>query len=227
MDAIHYKNYRQVEKRYNELADGDMKWYFDSFFELVQKPTNPKITWDMTIAYLFMKVEQAHRMTLYALIVRKHKVARYIAAEIIDECFLSRDEFPKLYKELAGENFCKDITKYYDNAVNVRNAIMHGKGIFYDKTISDQVKRDAVVSILEYANLFNKQTEEIVISKQPNVKFDCKPFGRMQGFSGGTRTLDILESIKTSADLKIPLKNRMKKIHEMIKAGWEKQKNVK
>ncbi len=226
MDAIHYANYRQVEKKYNELADDDMKWYFSSFCKLVQKPANPKITWDITIAYLFMKVEQAHRMTLYALAVRKHKVARYIAAETIHECFLSRDEFPKLYKELAGEELCKDTTKYYDNAVNVRNAIMHGKGIFYGTPISDQVKRDAVVSILKYANLFNKQTEKIVINKQTNVKFDFKPFGKMQGFSGGTRTDDILESIKTSADLKIPLKNRMKKIHEMIKAGWEKQKNA-
>ncbi len=230
MDAIHYANYMQVEKRYNELADDDMKWYFDSFFELVQKPANPTITWDITIAYLFLKIEQAQRMALYAFMIKKHRINKRLASKVAGSMRLGREDFIRLYETLAEESFCKDANKYYDDAVKTRNKIMHGKslvhgrGMLFADKADDPERRDAVVFVFEYAVLFNKQYKKIFANKKTNKILKSKPFGKMQGFAAGIKFVDWNKSIDKLVELKISTPKKFKTIENFLKSiGIENQ----
>ena len=227
MDAIHYENYRQVEKRYKKLADKDthIEWFFSSFCKLVQKPDNCKMTWDVLIAYLFIKVEQAHRMALYATMVKKYKINKVLAADIAGNSELRLDRFRAQYTELIGKALCEDSIEYYDNAVDIRNKVIHGKGLvhgrgilFADK-VNEQQKRDAVIWILEYAVLFNEQTKEIFVNKKFNEKpeYKHKPFGTMVGFNGNAETDNWEKSMGTIKELKLLKPKELDKLKCPIK----------
>ncbi len=191
MPTINYRNYRQVEKKYEKLANDDMQWYFDSFLELVPKPSRPKFNWDIVIAYLFMRVEQAQRMTLYAAMVKEYKVDAVLAAKAIDNLHMTRPKFLAIYKALAGAHLNNTTYKKGKKAEAVRDKIMHGKslihgrGISLGEKVSEQEKRNAVIWVLEYAKLFNKQTKR---------RFKFEPFGRMQGFNGRGKPHDEVTS---------------------------------
>ncbi len=224
MDAIHYANYRQVEKKYNELANDDMKWFFSSFNTLIPKPKRSKITWDITIAYLFMKIEQAQRMALYAALVKEYKVDKELAVKFLDNLPLRRDDFLKIYEILMKEKLCNRTIEIGKNAAKVRDKIMHGKGlvhgrgILFGEKVKTHEKRDAVVFVFEYAKLFNEQTQGI---------FGFEPFGRMQGFAGGTITEGWDKSIEKLEELEIPLPTKNTTIHEFLKKkGIENQNHA-
>ena len=204
----HYSDRRQVKNRYEELKDGDIEWFFDSFCELLPKSPHSKSAWDILIAYLFIKVEQAQRMALYAVMIKKHRIDTKLATEIAGNSHLGREKFLNQYKKLTGEELCKDAAKYYIPSAEIRGKVMHGKGLvhgrgilFADK-VTNQEKKDAVVWILEYAVLFNKQFQSFFVYEKNDELPKFKPFGKMRGFAG--EDLDNYEkSIETIEELKL------------------------
>ena len=217
-----YSDRRQVKNRYKELEDGDIEWFFDSFSEFLPGSPHSKSAWDILIAYLFIKVEQAHRMALYAVMIKKHRINTKLATEIAGNSHLSRESFLKQYKKLTGETLCKDAAKYYIPSAKIRGNVMHGKGIVHGRGIlfankvSNQEKKSAVVWILEYAVLFNKQFQSFFVDKKTKELPNFKPFGRMRGFAG--EDLDNYKKSKETLEkLGISLEKPNKK---------EKQKNA-
>ena len=164
------KNYTQVLNKYKEAPES-VQWYFGSFPALVPALMiiDKKHYWDMIIAYLFMRIEQAQHKTLYSAMVKIYKVDKDLADKALDDFYMTRPKFLKLYKTLAEKPINRKVFKAGRSAEKIRDKIMHGKKV-------DEVdKRNAVVAIFKYAKLFNKQTK---------IDFGFEPFGRMKGFNG-------------------------------------------
>lgn len=107
--------------------------------------------------------------------MKVHKVDAEIAKSIVNDHHMSRPRFRELYKIIVGKDIAKDTVTRATDAEKIRDRILHGK------QVSDEEKRKAVVSILEYANLLNEQA-----SKDAGFR----PFGSMQGFKGRASSLD-------------------------------------
>lgn len=131
--------------------------------------------WDVTITYLFAETELAQNMIVYGGVVKLHKVDSTIAKSAVDRHHMTRKQFRDLYKTITGKSISEEAVSHAKDAEKIRDRILHGKNV------SDSDKRQAVVSILQYANLLNEQVFE-------DAGF--RPFGSMQGFKGRATALD-------------------------------------
>ena len=203
------KQHNQIKKRYEELTDGDMKWFLDAFYDIIY--INNDATLDILIAYLSIKTEQAQRMALYATMVRKYKVDSGLAADIAGNSRLVRKEFKRQYKKLTGQELWDKTIALGKKAEGIRDQIMHGKGlvngrgILFAKKVNATQKRRAVIWFLEYAVLFNDQFQQIFADEETGNLPKFKPFGKMQSFAAGIKPNDRATSERKLKELEIPI----------------------
>ena len=161
------ENYVRVLNKYNRLPVS-MRNYFTSFPNLIPSPTNNERTWEILIAYLFMKVEQAQYNIVYGAITKKYEGHKKLTQKAIDNFHMTRDKFINLYEILTKKPIDIKAIKLGEAIQKVRNKVIHGNS----KGFTDREKRAAVVSILEYAVLLNNQV-------YTDLQF--KPFGNLRG----------------------------------------------
>ncbi len=182
--AEELKNRAQVKKKYGKLSK-PMQDYFKGFSDIIA--IKDDIALDILIAYLFMRVEQAHLMTLYAGLLKKYKIDKKIAVKVLDNLRISRSEFIEFYETLAKKPLEAEVTKKIQMAEETRDKIMHGRSLVHGQGISDAdkvatpEKRRAIAAILDYAIIYNKQTKR---------DFGFQPFGGMKGFKGNAQPFD-------------------------------------
>ncbi len=176
-------NYVQVKNRFNQLPNTVQK-YFSSFTNLLPSPQHKERTWEILIAYLFMKVEQAQHNTIYGAMTKKYNIDGGLAWIAIDEKNMTRTDFVDLYKNLAKTPIKTKTIKRGRYIQSIRNKVIHGK---VNKAADDKKKKGnekgnekgltlhrkklVVISILEYADSLNNQVFE-------ELKF--RPFGTIK-----------------------------------------------
>ena len=161
--------WRGVRKRLLEAPE-DVQWYFQPVGELIEN-----YPWEVSLSYMFARLERAHLMALYCGVVKLHGVDSKLAREGVN-AFENRPEaFRTLYKDIFGKNIPKGLVATLERAQNVRNNILHGKDV------TQEDFRKAIISVIEYAGEFNERCYELG---------GFRPFGRLQGFRGAGASLD-------------------------------------
>lgn len=161
--------WRGIVGRYNSCSK-EVRDYFNHFPSLAEN-----YPWDVSISYLFGLVELAHNMTLYCGVVKLHRVNATMAKTAVNNQHLTREGFKELYKSVFGKTLKTSVSKKIEEAEKIRDKILHGK------RVSEADKRKAVCDVLDYAEAFNEELNDV-------AKF--KPFGSLKGFKGRATSLD-------------------------------------
>lgn len=127
------------------------------------------------LAYVFARLELGQNMALYCGAVRIHKVNTEIARNAVSTHHMTRKSFASLYKTVFDVDLPRTAHSDLKRAEATRDRIMHGK-----KTSDDRI-RNAIASVLEYADEINKQLD---------AKYGLKPYGDLRGFAGKSKKLD-------------------------------------
>jgi hypothetical protein len=130
---------------------------------------------EVSLAYVFSQVEQAHVMALYCGIVKLHRTSGELTWKAVHGHHMTRGGFRNKYEIIYGSAISKPTGNLVEYAEDVRDQVMHGK------TASDASKRNAIAHVLSYAEALNVET---VALKGP------KPFGGLRGFKGRGKSLD-------------------------------------
>ncbi len=157
----------------NRLLDSppDVQSYFHPVEDLIEY-----YPWEVSLSYLFSRVERAHVMALYCGVVKIHRTDNQLAKSAVDRFENRREEFLKLFENIYGKKIPKVLIDKLEKAQNIRNRVLHGK------KVKDKDFRLAIVAIIEYASGFNQHCRRIQ---------GIPTFVRsLQGFTGATSPLD-------------------------------------
>lgn len=168
------KSYKGILEYYDIEISEDIRKYFDYLSVLLKQD---KVSFEVVLAYLFLKIEQAHNRCLYGGIVKIHSANAEFVRRIINKQHLTRTKFQDLYKNVFGRAIPKEALEEIQNAEKIRDQVIHGK------TVSDDLLRKAIISCLRYSKIINSE-----ISDMTEAGF--KPFGDMRGFKGRAESLD-------------------------------------
>ncbi len=130
---------------------------------------------DVSLAYMFARLELGQNMALYCGAVKLHKANAELARTALGSHHMTREGFLALYKTVFGFDLPKAARDELKIAEDTRDTVMHGK------PTSDDRIRNAIGNVLEYAEAINKQLHE---------KHKLRPFGKLRGFSGRAKKLD-------------------------------------
>ena len=112
-----------VLKVYNKSAE-DVRIYFEHFPKLAKD-----FPWDVSISYMFGRVELAHNMAIYCGVVKLHRVDSTLARTAVDNHEMTRADFRDLYKTVFGKVLNKAAADKIREAEKIRDRIMHGKTV--------------------------------------------------------------------------------------------------
>ena len=158
-----------IFKEFDQLPD-TLKTNLEHFPELANN-----FPWDISLSYLFARIELAQNKAVHGAIVKLHRVDTQLARKVIDNFHMSRKGFREVYQKVTGKTISADIIKVAEHAESIRDKILHGK------SVSEADKRSAVLSALRYAHRLNEQVAR-------DAEF--RPFGDMRGFKGRANPLD-------------------------------------
>jgi hypothetical protein len=161
-------NYKQVLRHFNN-APKEVREYFPWFSELVEH-----YSLDVSISYVFSRVEAAKHMTIYCGIVKLHWCDFELTKELVDKDHMDRGRFRCLFKTVFGKSINQELLDKLSKAEAVRDKISHGK------KWSDAQARVALVDILDFATKFNDFV---------NTAAGFQPFADLRGFKGRKKAL--------------------------------------
>jgi hypothetical protein len=124
---------------------------------------------DVSLAYLFSRVELAHNMTLYCGVVKLHRAHRELARSAVDSLHITRDGLATMVPKVLGQSVPDSTRDLLQRAEAIRDKVMHGK------TTLEREKREAIAAVIDYADALN----DFVLSTG-----GFRPFGSLQGFKG-------------------------------------------
>jgi hypothetical protein len=162
-------SWRGVLNHYRTLPRAIQK-HFEHLPELMAS-----FPWDVSLAYQFARIELAHNMTIYCGAVKLHRAHPELAWLAVQNQHQTRDSFRTLFAAIIGHELPKGVISVIEPAEIVRDSIMHGKDAPEPK------KRAAVVSVLDYAAVYNDYV---------NSKAGLRPCGDLRGFKGRAKSLD-------------------------------------
>src|SRR6185295_12332447 len=100
----------------------EVRDYFEHFSSLAED-----YPWEVSLSYVFGRIEIAHRMALYCGAVKRHRAERTLARHAIQSHHMTRDDFQNLFENVHGKAIPKAIAKKLKEAESVRDKVMHGK----------------------------------------------------------------------------------------------------
>jgi len=162
------KTRKGVIARFNKCPD-EIKKYFEHLPKLIED-----FPLDVSLSYLFARIEYAHNMALYCGVVKLHQGHKDVVSSVIQKQHLTRESFEKLYREVFGKDVKKSIKDKIKEAETIRDKVLHGK------KVKDDDKRKAIIRVIEYAEQFNDFVQKIA---------GFKPFDKLKGFKGSKRSL--------------------------------------
>ena len=162
-------NYKQVANLYAALSP-TLKGYLEIFPKLV----TADIPFEIPIAYLFQRLERAHRRALYGGIIRRHSADATLTSGIISKAHLTRPEFDALFKRVFGTPLPLPTMKLREDAEEIRDKSMHGN------EVNDPPLRKAINDLLDYLEAFNSHVQAVA---------GFEPCGNMRGITGATAKL--------------------------------------
>lgn len=163
------KSYKGVIKHINQ-APQEVQDYFWLACELIEK-----YPWEVSLAWMFSRLELAQNMCLYCAAVKLHKTDATLTRDAIDAHYMSRKDFKELYKTIVGKTLTESILDPLKKAEGVRDRVMHGK------IVPAGDFRKAIVAVIDFATGFNS-----LVQKHAGFK----PFSDLRGFKGAGKPLD-------------------------------------
>ncbi len=162
--------YKALQKCY-DLKSPEVKSHFEHLPKLIGKD----LSYEIAIAYVFLKIEQAQNRALYGGVVKVHRCNAEFARRLMNFQHLTREGFKDLYKNVFGRALTSTTADLMADAESSRDKVIHGK------TVTDNELRGAIADVLAYAEAFNSEV---------NVAAGFKPLGNMRGFKGRAEPLD-------------------------------------
>ena len=164
------KSYKGVIQRY-KAAPERIRDYFPDFVELVERSN---LDWEVPISYVFSRVEQAKRMTIYCGIVKLHWCESSLTRKLVSEDHLSRRRFRELFEIVFGKKIPNHLIKKLEKGERVRDKIAHGM------TWTPAEAREGLTNVIAFAAEFNEFVTE-------HASF--RPFGDLRGYRGRKKSL--------------------------------------
>lgn len=150
-----------------EQSSENVKGYFQHLPKLIKEFPH-----EVCLAYLFLRLEQAHNRALYCGVVKLHHADGDLTDRIINNDHVTRDKFQELYQSVFGSSVPEAAKALLTTAEKIRDKVIHGKDV------SAMEKREAIVDVIKYAEAFNNELK---------LKAGFEPFGDLRGFSGAAQ----------------------------------------
>lgn len=150
---------------YFEKLPTEIQPHFEHFSALIQSEF-PLEVW---LAYLFFRVELAHRGTFYCGVVKLHHADASMARRIIQHQHLTRNSFKTLFESLFGQSVKSSAAVKIKDAESIRDKMMHGS------EPTEAKMRKAIIDVLDYAKEYNDFVKSLA---------GFPPFGDLRGFHG-------------------------------------------
>lgn len=147
----------------------DVKSWFDVVPKLITK-----YEWEVSISYVFTKIETMKHNTIYKGLLKLHRTDAELTWRLIDQDHMSRSRFMELYKIIFGQQIPASIAAHLSIAEAVRDRVAHGKGV------TGAQARICLMEAFEFAEKFNDHVHS-------HAGF--KPFGDGRGIRGRTQPL--------------------------------------
>jgi len=157
--------------KFFEVRPYEVKNHFEHLPKLIEN----NLPYEIAIAYVFLKIEQAQNRALYGGVVKVHRGNAEFAKRLMNFQHLTRDGFKDIYKNVFGHAIPDAMSKKLKDAEKSRDKVIHGK------IVTDNELREAIADVLEYAELFNAEVNKVA---------GFKPFADMRGFKGRADSLD-------------------------------------
>ena len=180
------KTYKGVISHFKNAPD-QIQAYFPEFVELVEK-----YPWQVSVSYIFSKIEYVKRITIYCGIVKLHWCESSLAWKMITEEHMSRGRFKELFKIVFGKDIPKDLLSKLEAGENVRDQIAHGK------EWKGAEVRNGLVNTIDFLIEFNEYVYKLA---------EFKPFGSLKGFKGRAEPLEKSTTRWVLKGMGIPKKN--------------------
>ena len=129
-----------------DASSEEVKSFFDPISELIEH-----YRWEVSIGYMFTRVEQAHNHLLRGAAVKIHGVNGSTANRFVDGQHITRKEFSRLYKNVVGGSVPARAAKFLSEAEKIRDRVVHGKRVV------EKDQRTAIIYIVEYAEGINAE----------------------------------------------------------------------
>jgi len=162
------KSYKDVIRHFR-AAPKRIQNYFPEFVPLVEG-----YDWEVSVSYVFSRVEQAKRMTIYCGITKIHRCESSLTWKLVSEDHLSRARFFELIKIVFAKKIPDNIREKLEASENVRDKIVHGMNW------TDSDARKAMTQIIDFATKFNQYVKKIA---------GFQPFGDLRGYKGRKQPL--------------------------------------
>jgi len=159
-------NYRALIRHYDAKSEG-VRWQFWGLPDLIEQGFN-----EATLAYSFLRLEQAQNRTLYGALLRLHRADSALVRRILDRQHLTRQGFRELYRNVLGRAFPPAVAAALESAESARDRVVHGKNV------PARAMREAVADVLDHAEALNDEVLRIA---------GFRPCGDMRGIRGSRR----------------------------------------
>lgn len=163
--------YKGVISRFKK-APPEIRKNFPSFINLIKSHDD----WNVSVSYIFTRVEYIKHLTIYRGIVKLHRGEANFTWKVVDSEHMSRKRFIDLFEIVFGKPIKKSLLEKLQSAEKLRDKVVHGK------SCDGQEIRKALVDIIEFAEGFN----EFVYSLAGFLPFTDD----MRGFKGRTKPLE-------------------------------------
>lgn len=178
--------YKSVINHFNAAPERVRK-YFPDFVDLVSN-----YDWEVPISYVFSRIEQAKRLTIYCGIVKLHWCDASLTWRLVNEDHMARGRFKDLFKIVFGRKIPDHLKIKLENGEKVRDKIAHGI------SWTPAEARDALVNVIDFASGFNE-----FVYKQAGFR----PFGDLRGYKGRKEPLSKATTKWILRGMGIPKKN--------------------
>ena len=161
-------NYRQLLTFFREKPD-HIQNYFSNFPGLVED-----YEWEISISYVFARIEVAKHTTLYCGLVKRHWADAELTRSTLDRDHITRERFRSLFKTVFGKPIPDAIAAKLAAAESVRDRVAHGKQL---KPVQ---ARRGLADAFDFAEEFSEFVQQLA---------GFCPFGDLRGFKGRLETL--------------------------------------
>ena len=149
----------------------DVQAYFADYESLLRE-----YSWDVSVSYVFSRVEGIKHWTIYCGIVKLHRTDAALTKSLVDKDHMSRGRFRSLFKTVFGEAIPEPIQKKLSAAEAVRDRFIHGK--MFEPTQAQA--RQAMIDIFEFVEEFSTYVHGLA---------GFRPVGDLRGFKGRAEPL--------------------------------------
>jgi hypothetical protein len=130
---------------------------------------------EVSISYLFTRIQRAHNATLCSGAVEVHKANRNVARAAVGAQQITREGFQIQFETVFGQPIPEEVKRELEAAEIAHDKILNGQ------RTSGKEKREAIGHVLDYAQAFNRFVNRL-------AKF--KPFGDQRGSDGCAESLN-------------------------------------